>query len=68
MSEAKPQMADMVKKGFNNIAATYEQSFPEFKIFAEKSIAQAPPLTSESVVHDNACGPGTVSFVIISQL
>lgn len=56
-----------VEKGFAKMAADYTEAFPQFRDFAQYSINAAPALTSDSIVHDNACGPGAVSSTIIAK-
>jgi hypothetical protein len=56
-----------ISEAFAKVAVTYTEAFPHFRIYARHSIDHAPPLTSDSVVHDNASGPGAVSTAIIAQ-
>ncbi|KAH8585461.1 hypothetical protein B0O99DRAFT_696463 [Bisporella sp. PMI_857] len=49
------------------IAAGYEEQLPAMTAAAKKAITLAPPITSDSVIHDNACGPGIITSAILSQ-
>lgn len=53
--------------GFAKMAALYEEAFPQVTVYAKKSIDAAPAITSDSVVHDNGCGPGVISGVILAN-
>ena len=59
----KPDMSDFFEKA----ADSYDRVAPLMRDFALESIRSVPPITSTSVVHDNACGPGIVSGQIIDQ-
>jgi len=52
---------------FDGLADVYEDSYPLMKLFAVDAIKSVPPITSSSVVHDNACGPGVVTGAILSS-
>src|SRR5256885_11691603 len=52
---------------FEKVAETYEDSFPFMKDVARNVIQRTPPLTSESVILDNACGPGIITGEIIKH-
>lgn len=53
---------------FQKVAETYEDSIPIMKDVAQTVIRRTPPITSDSVVLDNACGPGIVTGQIIQSL
>jgi ubiquinone/menaquinone biosynthesis C-methylase UbiE len=53
---------------FLKVAETYEDSVPFMKDIAQAVIKRMPPITSDSIVLDNACGPGIVSGQIIKSL
>ena len=59
----QPDMNDFFEKA----AETYEHYAPIMSDFALESVRSVPPITSTSVVLDNACGPGIVSGQIISH-
>jgi SAM-dependent methyltransferase len=67
MSEGEPIPGINIKDGFAKMASEYDEAFPHFTEFAGYSIDAAPKLTSDSVVHDNACGTGAVSAAIIAR-
>ena len=52
---------------FERTAQTYDESFPAATDFALDSIKACPPITSSSVVHDNACGTGAISGAIFAS-
>ena len=52
---------------FQKMAETYEDSIPIMKDIARSVIHRAPPITSDSIILDNACGPGIVTGEIIKQ-
>jgi len=53
---------------FERTAETYEDTFePLVKFYATEAIKSVPSITSSSVVHDNASGPGIVTAAIISS-
>ena len=52
---------------FQKFAETYEDSVPIMKDIARSVVQRAPPITSDSVILDNACGPGIVTGEIIKQ-
>jgi len=56
-----------VNAHFERLAEAYEDSYPLMKLFAADAIESVPPITSSSVVHDNACGPGIVTGAILSS-
>ncbi|KAH6665437.1 S-adenosyl-L-methionine-dependent methyltransferase [Halenospora varia] len=52
---------------FTRAATTYEkQSAGVTRRISQQLLALLPPITKESVVHDNACGPGIVSLDIFA--
>jgi ubiquinone/menaquinone biosynthesis C-methylase UbiE len=53
---------------FQKVAETYEDSVPIMKVIARNVIKRTPPITSDSTVLDNACGPGIVTGQIIKDL
>lgn len=53
---------------FQKMAETYEDSIPIMKDIAQTVIKRTPPITSNSIVLDNACGPGIVTGQIMKQL
>lgn len=53
---------------FARQAETYEEAVPIMKNIARNCIALIPPITSSSIVLDNACGPGTVTGEIMKQI
>lgn len=57
-----------MEKHFSNFANLYEkQSGGVTRIVAEASLALLPPITHSSIIHDNACGPGIVTSIILQQ-
>ena len=52
---------------FQKVAETYEDAIPIMKDIARSVIQRVPPITSDSIILDNACGPGIVSGEIIKQ-
>lgn len=59
---SKAEMQD----AFSSFAANYEKlTGGVTRQVVEKGLALLPPITSSSVVHDNACGPGVVTGYII---
>ena len=52
---------------FQKVAETYEDSVPIMKVIARNVIKRTPPITSDSVILDNACGPGIVTGQIIKE-
>jgi ubiquinone/menaquinone biosynthesis C-methylase UbiE len=62
----KPGSADM-EKFFSKVAETYEDSIPIMKDVARNVVKRTPPITSDSVILDNACGPGIVTGEIVKQ-
>jgi ubiquinone/menaquinone biosynthesis C-methylase UbiE len=62
----KPGSTDM-EDFFSKMAETYEDSTPVMKDIARNVIKRTPPITSDSVILDNACGPGIVTGEIIKQ-
>ena len=50
---------------FTRTADMYFDSMPHWHTYAQYSLDAAPPLTADSVVHDNAAGPGIVTNRII---
>lgn len=49
-------------------ASEYErQSGGVTRQIAIKGLKLLPPITSDSIIHDNACGPGIVSSLILKQ-
>jgi ubiquinone/menaquinone biosynthesis C-methylase UbiE len=62
----KPGSADM-EEFFSNVAESYEDSAPFMKDVARNVVKRMPPITSDSVILDNACGPGIVTGEIIKQ-
>jgi hypothetical protein len=53
---------------FLKVAETYEDSVPFTKDIAQAVIKRMPPITSDSIILDNACGPGIVSGQITKSL
>ncbi|KAH8655055.1 S-adenosyl-L-methionine-dependent methyltransferase [Tricladium varicosporioides] len=52
---------------FTRAATTYEkQSAGVTRRISQQLLALLPPITKESIVHDNACGPGIVSLDIFA--
>ncbi|KAI1746381.1 S-adenosyl-L-methionine-dependent methyltransferase [Xylaria scruposa] len=49
------------------VAQGYEDQLPAMTAVAAIVVKQAPTMTSESVIHDNACGPGIVTSAILSR-
>ncbi len=56
-----------MEKFFSKQAETYENAASAMHDIARDSIALAPPITSDSVILDNACGPGIVTGEIMKQ-
>lgn len=52
---------------FETMAAEYEEKFPVMSDFARQSLAFAPAISSDAIVHDNGCGPGIVSKAILAK-
>jgi len=53
---------------FNKSAAYYEKAFSSgTRPIAVDALALMPAVTSNSVVHDNACGPGVVTFLVADK-
>ncbi|KAH8175371.1 methyltransferase domain-containing protein [Sarocladium implicatum] len=50
---------------FTRVADIYFDSMPHWHTYAQHSIDAAPPFTADSIVHDNAAGPGIVTNRII---
>jgi ubiquinone/menaquinone biosynthesis C-methylase UbiE len=60
-------MSDNVQT-FSNFADFYQQSTRVTAAIADYGLTLLqPPLTADSIIHDNACGPGVVSFVIADR-
>jgi ubiquinone/menaquinone biosynthesis C-methylase UbiE len=59
-------MEDRVKF-FSDNASFYQKANDFTAKFAKHALTLVPPITSSSIIHDNASGPGIVSFVITSQ-
>jgi len=59
----KPGMA--IEDFFQKVAETYEDEIPIMKDIAQSVVQRVTPITSDSVVLDNACGPGIVTGEII---
>lgn len=53
---------------FQKVAETYEDAVPIVKDIARAVVKRTPPITSNSTVLDNACGPGIVTGEIIKEL
>lgn len=53
---------------FEKMAENYEDSIPIMKDIARSVIKRTPPITSDSIILDNACGPGIVTGQIINGL
>jgi ubiquinone/menaquinone biosynthesis C-methylase UbiE len=51
---------------FERVASTYESSAVVMKDIASQLLHLPPQVTSSSVIHDNACGPGIVTGQILS--
>lgn len=47
------------------LASGYEDQLPAMTAAAHEAVALAPRITSDSVIHDNACGPGVVTSAIL---
>lgn len=53
---------------FNKAAQNYEkQSAGVTRLIGQQILPLLPPITTASVIHDNACGPGIITFDIIAQ-
>lgn len=50
----------------NGVVSEYEEHLPAIVAIGRMAVTLAPPVTSESVVHDNACGPGVVTDAVLS--
>ncbi|PSR81490.1 hypothetical protein BD289DRAFT_439023 [Coniella lustricola] len=50
----------------NGVASDHEENLPAIVAIAKMVVTLAPPVTSESVIHDNACGPGVVTNAVLS--
>jgi ubiquinone/menaquinone biosynthesis C-methylase UbiE len=60
-------MADM-EEHFSAFATMYEkQTGGVTREIASRGLAMLPPITSSSVIHDNACGPGVVTKLILKD-
>jgi ubiquinone/menaquinone biosynthesis C-methylase UbiE len=51
---------------FERAASTYEETSDIMKEIASHLLALSPPLTSQSIIHDNAAGPGIVTGQILA--
>jgi len=59
---------EKMNNSFDEFASFYEQAFSSTTgPFAADALEILPPITSSSIIHDNACGPGVVSRIIIDQ-
>lgn len=57
-----------IEKHFSTFADKYEnQSGGVTRNVAQTCLTFLPPITSSSVIHDNACGPGVVTAIILKQ-
>lgn len=53
---------------FNKAASNYEkQSAGVTRLLGQQVLPLLPPVTTSSIVHDNACGPGVITSEIITQ-
>ena len=53
---------------FNKAAPNYEkQSAGVTRRLGQQVLALLPPITTSSIVHDNACGPGIITSEIVTQ-
>lgn len=60
-------MAEM-EAHFSAFATMYEkQTGGVTRAVAQRGLAMLPPITSTSVIHDNACGPGVVTKLILKD-
>jgi ubiquinone/menaquinone biosynthesis C-methylase UbiE len=50
---------------FEKVASTYEQTSTVMKEIASHLLNLSPPLTPDSVIHDNAAGPGIITGEIL---
>jgi ubiquinone/menaquinone biosynthesis C-methylase UbiE len=56
---------EKMNKKFDEFASFYEEAFAAgTRPIAADALTHMPPITSSSVIHDNACGPGVVTFLI----
>src|SRR5579871_320693 len=56
------------KQRFNNVATAYTHTFGQISlVYARHILDILPPIDSNAVIHDNASGPGTVAFEILSR-
>ncbi|KAJ9618776.1 hypothetical protein H2203_008981 [Taxawa tesnikishii (nom. ined.)] len=60
--------SDNLQKHFNINASIYDQQTGGCtRAMAKHILTLLPPITSTSVIHDNACGPGVATSEILSQ-
>ncbi|KAF1990394.1 S-adenosyl-L-methionine-dependent methyltransferase [Aulographum hederae CBS 113979] len=60
--------APTVHLDFNSIAASYlKQSAGVTRVVSIHLLDLIPPITSSSVIHDNACGPGVTALDILDR-
>jgi ubiquinone/menaquinone biosynthesis C-methylase UbiE len=64
----KPE-PDFGAKHFDRVASNYESPDPKSRMakIARELIAMAPAITSSSIIHDNASGPGILASEIVDQ-
>lgn len=60
----KPKLANTFAA--NSVVSEYEAQLPAIVAIGRMAVTLAPPITSESVVHDNACGPGVVTNAVLN--
>lgn len=66
-SARMPKQAKALLDGKNKVS-TYEETGGKVTAqFVSHNLTLLPPITSGSTIHDNACGSGTVSRVILSS-
>ncbi|KAK3376229.1 S-adenosyl-L-methionine-dependent methyltransferase [Lasiosphaeria ovina] len=49
------------------VASSYEEELGAMVAISKMVVDLAPPITSASVIHDNACGPGVVTAAILAK-
>jgi hypothetical protein len=69
MAQQGPKIGGMdMEQFFQKMAESYEDSVPIVKDIARSVIKRTPSIASDSIILDNACGPGIVTGQIINGL
>lgn len=64
ITTSKPKLANTFAA--TSVVSEYEEQLPAIVAIGRMAVTLAPPITSESVVHDNACGPGVVTNAVLT--